>query len=322
MNNAKSRINLMRVLRPIALALALVFLLSCATYAWMKRDWTPKIHQEDVKIVAGSSLTFIYGEDEIDDISVNELLGEKNFVFKSVSNATGESDDFFALDYSTQGQYYDTFKKISLSDLSEEKQSLATKYTELGKMYGYVELTFHIASATAGEVYNKNIYLADSFINGDVVDGDDALTARNARAAEAVRISITAHATDSLPEETTIFARTATSHTGITNLYVDGYGYVANGADRYDRTTNPPKLASTVVFNINASAREENLKITKPGIKTFADFATSPLFVLEKGTKRAVTVRIWLEGEDANCEDDIADSALDLLLKFSATDVK
>ena len=322
MNNAQKKINWMRVLRPTALALVLLFLLSYATYAWMKRDWTPKIHQENVKIVAGSSLTFIYGEDEIDDIAVNELLGEENFVFKSVSNCSGYSDDFFALDYSTQGQYYDTFKKISLSELTTEQQALTTKYTELGKKYGYVELTFHIASATEGEVYDKEIYLADSFINGVAVEGDDVTTARNARAAEAVRISITVHATDTLPETNTIFARTATTHTGITNLHVDGYGYVANGASRYDRTVNPPKLATTVVFNVNAASREEDLKITSTGIKTFADFATDPLFVLEKGTKRAITVRIWLEGEDANCEDDIADSALDLLLQFSAKDVK
>ena len=121
MNNAKQKIRWIRVLRPVALALALVFLLSCATYAWLKRDWKPKIHQENVKIVAGSSLTFIYGEDEIDDISVNELLGEKNFVFKSISNSTGKSEDFFALDYSSQGPYYDTFKKISLLELDEDR---------------------------------------------------------------------------------------------------------------------------------------------------------------------------------------------------------
>ena len=322
MNNAQKKINWIRVLRPIALALALIFLLSCATYAWMKRDWTPKIHQENVKIVAGSSLTFIYGNDEIDDIAVNELLGEETFVFKSVSNCSGNSEDFFTLDYSTQGQYYDTFKKISLLDLPPEQQELTTKYTELGKKYGYVELTFHIASAASGDVYDKNIYLKDSFINGVVVSGDAAATTRNERAAEAVRISITAHATDTMPETTTIFARTATTHTGITNRWVDGYGYVANGASRYDRTTNPPTLADTVVFELNAATREEELKITSTGIKTFADFATTPLFVLEKSTQRAVTVRIWLEGEDSRCEDDIADSALDLLLQFSATDVK
>ena len=77
MNNAQKKINWIRVLRPIALVLALVFLLSCATYAWMKRDWRPKIHQENIKIVAGSSLTFIFDNEKIDDISVNELLKEQ-----------------------------------------------------------------------------------------------------------------------------------------------------------------------------------------------------------------------------------------------------
>jgi hypothetical protein len=57
-------------------------------------------------------------------------------------------------------------------------------------------------------------------------------------------------------------------------------------------------------------------------VSTFSSFETEPLFILEKGTQRTVTVRIWLEGEDENCTNDIADSALDLLLQFSAEDVK
>ena len=321
-NNEKKKINWIRTVRLLALALVLIFLLSYATYAWMKRDWTPTVHQENVKIVAGSSLTFIYGEDEINDIAVNTLLDMENFVFKSVSNCSGQSDDFFALDYSTQGQYYDTFKKISVSDLSAEQQVLTTKYTELGKKYGYVELTFHIASATEGEVYDKEIYLDGSYINGVVVDGDNATTNLNAKAAKAVRISVTIHGNDTVADNTVIFAKEANSHTGITNQHVDGYGYVAHGASRYDRTVTPPKLADEVVFEVNAASQTEKLKVTTTGIKTFDDFSTDPLFVLEKGTKRAVTVRIWLEGEDENCEDEIAGSALDLLMKFSAKDVK
>ena len=54
---------------------------------------------------------------------------------------------------------------------------------------------------------------------------------------------------------------------------------------------------------------------------TFEMLGEKPLFVLKQGTTRAITVRIWLEGEDPNCEDEIAGSALDLLVKFSAQDI-
>ena len=323
MNNAKQKINWIRVLRPIALALALLFLLSYATYAWLKRDWKPKIHQENIKIVAGSSLTFIFGDKEIDDVSVNSLLGEREFVFKSVSNCSGESEDFFALNYSSNGQYYDTFRKITLSELTHEQQKLDTKYTELGYLNGYLEFTFHIASSEEGAVYDKNIYLTDSFINGVVVEGDEATTSRNASAAKAVRISITAHATENLPKVTTVFAKDAIIHTGITNATKDEYGYVANGANRYDRSTTPPTLADKAVFELNGVTYSDYpLTETIFGVKKFSDFATDPLFVLEKNSNRTVTVRIWLEGEDENCTDSIADSALDLLLQFSAKDIK
>ncbi len=65
MNNAENkRINWLRIIRPIALALVLVFLLSYATYSWMRRDWSPTIHQDNVKIQAGSSLTFKFGGED------------------------------------------------------------------------------------------------------------------------------------------------------------------------------------------------------------------------------------------------------------------
>jgi 16S rRNA (uracil1498-N3)-methyltransferase len=76
---------------------------------------------------------------------------------------------------------------------------------------------------------------------------------------------------------------------------------------------------------ILVSAMKQSKKAYLPRLnelKKFSDFATDPLFVLEKNSNRTVTVRIWLEGEDENCTDSIADSALDLLLQFSAKDIK
>ena len=323
MNNTQKKINWIRVLRPIALALALLFLLSYATYAWLKRDWKPKIHQENIKIVAGSSLTFIFDNEKIDDISVNELLDKREFTFKSVSNCSGESEDFFGLNYSPSGQYYDKFKKLSVSDLDTELQKLDTKYTELGYKYGYLEFTFHVASISDGEVYDKNIYLSGSYVNGVVVDGDEATTERNASAAKAVRISVTVYGDDGKPQQTKIFAKEATTHTGITDDYIDGYGYVANGADRYDRSTDPYSLAQYAVFEYNGVQHTDDYNLRKSTTaKTFDALENEPLFVLENGTQRTVTVRIWLEGEDENCTDSIADSALDLLLQFSAKDIR
>ena len=318
MNNTEKKTNWIRVLRPIALALVLVFLLSYATYAWLKRDWTPRVHQENVKIVAGSSLTFIFQDDAIDDIPINTLLGMQEFTFKSVSNPTGQSEHFFNLNYGTQGEIFDTFNHLGFEDIIADYDIYENRYTALGRSCGYIELTFKIASASGG-VYDQNIFLTDSFINGVVVEGDQDTTDLNAKAAEAIRLSITLHKTDTEPETTTIFARSETTHKAITKTYIEGYGYAANDAPRYDRSVDPPKLATT----INNKYLADPIPLTEETtVKTFDSFATEPLFTLKTGTQRSITVRIWLEGEDERCTNDIADSALDLLLQFSAEDVK
>lgn len=319
MNNTQKKINWIRVIRPIAVALALLFLLSYATYSWLKRDWKPKIHQENVKIVAGSSLTFIFQEDEIDDIPINDLLGMNEFTFKSVSNSTGKSEHFFNLNYGTQGEIYDTFNHLGFEDIVSDYDIYENRYTALGRSCGYVELTFKIASATEGEVKDKNIYLAGSSINGV----DEANNESNAKAAKAIRISITVHATETESEIHYVFAKgangeaTTANHKGITYEYIDGYGYVADNAPRYDRSGVNPELNT----EIKIPGRSESISLMKTStIKTFKCFEDEPLFILKKGTQRSVTVRIWLEGEDENCTNDIADSALDVLLQFSATD--
>jgi hypothetical protein len=239
MNNVQKKINWIRIIRPIAFALVLVFLLSYATYAWMKRDWRPKIHQENVRIVAGSSLTFIFKEDNIDDIPINDLLGMNEFTFKSVSNATGKSEHFFNLNYGTQGELYDTFNHLGFEDIVAEFDKYDNRYTAIGRSCGYIELTFKIASPANGELYDKNIYLTDSYISGVEVDGDAVTTALNAKAAEAIRLSITLHETEKDAEATIIFAKSATTHKGINNAEIGGI-YMADGVERYDKTKNPP----------------------------------------------------------------------------------
>lgn len=334
MNNAENKkINWLRIIRPIALALVLVFLLSYATYSWMRRDWTPTIHQENVKIMAGSSLTFVYGEDQIDDIAVNELLDMPEFVFKSVSNSSGESEDFFTLNYSTKGSFYDTFNHIEDGDLTQEALALYdNKYTAYGRQFGYIELKFHIASENEAEIYDKEIYLDGSYIKGVIDENSQDVTDLNNRAANAIRISVTVHGTgeDGDPQKddvTYIYAKaldddadkTKRTHTAITDEYINGYGYAASEAPRYDTSVQPPKKTEVIQ---NKYLPAEGVSLLKhKEIKTFDALSDEYLFILEQGKTRALTVRIWLEGEDPHCEDAIAGSALDLLLKFSAKNV-
>ena len=46
------------------------------------------------------------------------------------------------------------------------------------------------------------------------------------------------------------------------------------------------------------------------------------LFVLKPGEQKWVTMRIWLEGQDANCVKEIAGEVFDLVLKFDSAFVE
>ena len=330
MNNAeKKNKKWLKVIRPIALALVLVFLLSCATYAWMKRDWTPSIYQDNVKIVAGSSLTFLFNDQTQEEIRLNELIGKNDFTYKSVSNATGKSEDFFGLEYSTRGYLEDTLKKLRLGPSSDSNQSLEMQYTQLGIENGYIDITFHIQSASTeegGSMFDQTIYLhKDSHIaaatsyyeNGIKKEYPADQVALNEQAAKAIRVSISTYKDDGSYDKTTIFTNDTEVHTGITSHFDSQYklnDYVAHGAKLYDKNGEP---ATTVNHSVDGSNISFSLKEVSPATKL--DNASSvPLLTIKPGERRAITVRIWLEGEDPLCKDEIAGSALDILIKFTA----
>ena len=330
MNNAeKKKTSWLKIARPIALALVLVFLLSCATYAWMKRDWTPSIHQDNVKIVAGSSLTFLYNGESKEDIQLNTLIGKEDFTYKSVSCATGKSEDFFALEYSTKGKYEDTLKKLALSEASDNTQSVDMQYTSLGLENGYIDITFHIQSASAdeGSMYDQTIYLhkdlhidaAQSYYeNGIENDYAPEQIALNQKAAEAMRVSITTYKADGTHDTTFIFTKSQNSHTGITSNdgSKDGLSYyVAHGAPLYEA---PGKPATEIKIPVDGVLKTFPLKETN-GATKLDDAGSLELLTIKPGETRAITVRIWLEGEDPLCQDEIAGTALDILIKFTAT---
>ena len=327
----KSNIKWSRVIRPMAMSLVLVFLLSYATFAWMKRDWTPTLTQENVKIIAGSSLTFVYVDENslnndktIETTPVNNLLGLENFAFKSVSNSTGKSDNFFGL---TAGSspLLDTYNYLDRnSDVSSEySEAYDNPYTAMGLTNGYIEMRFRV-SLDEG-MGAKGIYLhKDSYIKG-VEDGVN--NAVNDQAARAMRVSVTVHAKKDLNEanEETfydpapgdlnyIFAKSPYydsneplkeyKHTGITAVYNEGEGYFA---DKQHKTDEEKYLA------------EENDNVR------YLDLLNEDSYLfdlnpdeLEGGIVKDITVRIWLEGTDKRCTDRIADSALDIVLKFTA----
>ena len=98
MEHMKNRVS---IIRHIAMLTAIVILLTGISYSWIRREWTPSIEQSNIKIITGGALVFQMGEGSgfKDSETINEILGIENFELKPVSNCTGESDDFFTLNF-------------------------------------------------------------------------------------------------------------------------------------------------------------------------------------------------------------------------------
>ena len=296
MSNAeKKKVNWLRVVRTVAIALVLIILLSYATYAWLKRDWSPEILQSDMRIIAGSGLTFQFeGGDAIDSANINDLLGLETVELRSVSSCSGKSEDFFALEYGLTG---DALKKLDPAKHLDAKEIAALKneegkYTLLGKKYGYVDLTFTV-SADVNNMSDQSVYLGDSskieLVDAGAVGAHDPLNA--------MRVSITVDGVTHvfLPSANGI-SPVRSIHTGITNNYVDGKGYAADGISPADAQT---VSTDAKIFNSFFEGKTE-------------------LFTIAPGEQKKVNVCIWLEGVDADCQDDVASSELDLLIEFTA----
>lgn len=304
--NSKKNAKWFRVVRSLSFILVVLLLITGATYAWMKREWKPTITQNNIQIAAGSSLAFVFQDQEIEEVTLNTLFGVEEYEFKSVSNISGKSTDFFTLDYGTKGIGYETYKKISLEDIDGGNLATDLQYTELGKKYGYIEMTFKVISPS-GENNDKAVYITKDSKIAPSRDTEDCI-----KAAKAIRLSVTVHdAQSGINADTKIFSSESVQHKATTNAFDNDSGkYVADGKQYYKFDSNN----RPIVDQPNA-----DYIMTVEGTKTFNDFGSdSPLFYLKAGETKTLTVRIWLEGEDVNCNDTIAGGELDLLLQFAA----
>jgi len=327
-NNQTKRQKWLKIARPTIMALVLVTVLTYVSYSWIKREWTPNIKQEGIKIVAGDSLTFIFEDEngsnvEIDSQgkTVNELLGMTDFTLKSVSNFSGESNDFFRLQYSTKGEKYALFDHLSRIEDAGNYIDDDVAYREMGKANGYIEMKFTVqVPETASASVVKGIFLhEDSLLANGANTNLDSLGGVNPILA--LRMSVTVH--EYYPEgytvrdKTVIFAadeRAGVLHEAVTNELTQGDKYLADGGTMYTWINGVP-------------TDERNAELIKTGdnllkLSERMPASGTPLFTMTGGESKEITVRIWLEGEDPDCLNAISGQEIDLMLKFCARTVE
>ena len=306
----------LKILKHLTLLTVTVMLFTYVSYSWIRREWTPSIEQTNIKIVTSGALVFQMGEGSgySDSETINEILGIDDFELKPVSNCTGESDDFFALNFNDE-MGWEKYEHLSLANYPD--------YTTMGKANGYLEFNF-VLYAPGEDGILRYVYLDEAYVKDSNTE--------NSYYSECIRVSITNKTTN----ETWMFGMgDSTGKTAITNDKSSG-GYVANGAlyyKTYDPTSEANSIpATTIIYKDGNNKKDTGISLeetqnyigfSEKNGKTNGKFDTEKaLFTLDSGNSTkgvTIVVRVWLEGADPKCQPkDILEPEIDLKLKFSS----
>jgi len=303
------------------------------TFSWLRRDWAPQFYYDNLGVETSGALAILIENGDgtpHTKIDLNaDIVKMNDFVLKQVSNASGESDDFFTIDY-THGE-----GKERLSYLKA-----TSSYKELGKENGYIESRFQITTlGDASQTATRWVYI-DSFKSYIECGTQSSLL----DASESIRVSFTV---EGLTEDTRIFKKTVYTrdpstgeidptgpkyyHTGAIDT-VEGGVHVGDGMYIYKTSGAAPSTeynpdairVNTTVYefsDFNGGFRGYDENDIPYDFDDEHPFDTSKaLFSLGKDAFRWVTLRIWLEGFDDNTKDDIAGDELNFKLMFRAYD--
>lgn len=330
----------------VCMILSAAILVTTLTYSWIRRTWVTSVYEESIKVEANGALAFkLDTKDDVarDSLSILSVLNYKNFVFKPVSNFSGRSEDFFTIDRTVGGSelYSHLFPPETVSPT-------ASAYQDLGNANGYIEFRFLLigdevrtndekndenstsgSSESTAKNYMKYVFLdAGSFF--DAYDPN----ALPVNPADALRVSISVG--DNY-DNTWLFknpdAQGTMVHTGVNNAKNSDGQWIVNGQEYWDGEEVRKKVVvNNEVTDIDiVKVNDEVLELShfNGGIhqgeaakgEDAEKWYVTPencLGWFSPGGQMWISVRIWLEGTDPVCTDDIAGQRLKLYLNFKA----
>ncbi len=340
----------------------LVFTLFSFTYSWLKREWSPSVSQEGIRIQASSALAIrLDGSDaSLKEINLKETLGEDVVNLQQISNCTGQSNDFFRVD--ALGDIKTGI--IQHVDIPEKHDN------SFSKTFGYVEIRFLLlGSPTAME--EQEVFLAGTRYftdeNGEIerdengtpkikdvgsfirkpasAPNDETTNALYKKLLGAIRVSITvegllSNTGENITEDYGVYktycfmggdmykedGKTLRTHAGITNSKNEDGSFTAHNQYLYTTSGEQSVINSAYLKSIDKNQKDESQRL----FRNFGNFVNrdngdgtvtaneTTLFTLGTSSNRYITMRIWLEGSDEGCIQEISGLAFDLNLQFNS----
>lgn len=282
MKESKKRV----IVNALIIIQVVLILTISVSYAWFANKASPTIGEDNIKVSSAEGLVIKLNPDSAgrSNIDLNQLFSDwSSFELNQVSSFNGR--DFFTIDFGA-GLSYNLPTYVAI----EPDQITGTINME---RYGCIDYNFYFAT----ETFAKHVYFhKDSFIRGN--------------AANSIRVAVTT--TSGNVETTKIF--------GIVK---------ENGTASFPYTTNAVMQSGTFDYG-----QPSNARTTNQDVFLFSDYnggrgnsdediidVSKMLFTMEPYQTLKVNIKIWLEGGDEDCDNDLANTTLDVLLKFGSANV-
>ena len=296
----------LRRLLSVFLALWLCVMLVAFTYTWVSRNWAPSIKSDEIDIAsAGALIISVMGDDSHTEVLLNDIVNiplEDSFTFRQVSSQDGKT--FFRKDF------FPTLQGLPAK--FEKVEYLA------GQKNDYIEAEFCLK-------LDKDI--PDSkyiFIHPDTaIEYKYGNQIRDLN--KAIRISLTF--TPKNGQETTIILADlddlGESDPGLGGGKTEEYQAVLKDANGKTDEEDSGALGNLTVYDLHyfdcgRTSFDTEDKWSAFNYDYFTRNGDRALFTMTPGDTVWVTMRIWLEGQDANCEKEIAGETFNMTLKFDS----
>ena len=297
--------------------LLLLVLLTVASYTWFNISQTPRVSNMAMYINAMAGM----------DFSVSPQSGEwgKQIAFTDLVDkeavlrpATWSQKDqkFYGAVYGMDGRL--TGKWVPLSDERNANRDNYEGYYSIGTFYAHSDETVIVSLTPAVAVYEGGYRGAGTYVMGTPVWNAETLRHDNGGkgAEDAIRVGIKVFRLDAnyqpTDEEPLFFIYEPNS-----NRHASGTeGYIPTPSlDGTDSLIDPQHIITQTA----TSWTEKKPPQRDEQAITFGEFVNNPeMFVLHEDEVVMIQLFIWLEGQDVDCTNGIADAKITANIQFKA----
>lgn len=265
-----------------------VLMLSVTTYAWFKLTNSPSVSKLSLKAGTVGTLQISKNANNgfSDTIDLTALVPE-NACLRPLTTVNGKN--FYKPIYSNQGKV----NGVEANSLTQAQMTAIANKSE--KDGGYlVQVEFYLKASTS-ENKNIGIKLAGTGVEG-AAPGDHTKVENSTNAdtaAAAIRVSFEAN------NQVAVFEPNADEV-----LTRDGEQYAMNGWSA-----------------LKTIQQGKNYKFKRAGGNAYDQSVSDELFTIPTNQPVKVTMRIWIEGADPDCVNDITGNVLSTQIKFISQDI-